>query len=237
MARLRNSDARSLQIILGLGTLGLFLSLYLVREHYSGGEGKSACDFAEHISCTAVLSSEWAELFSIPIAVLGVTWNLVLILLCVMAYQVGSEVKAEEKEGKYTSMKSYIWISAILVWVAAGIGFVVYLLVAELILGAICPLCTIIHIFTIVEFYFSWKLFNNQTASASISIDDVIDTFKYWILVIALLHIVILIFFNLPTPEITTLEENEELAKCLSENKVFMFGSPKCSHCIRYFIF
>jgi len=76
--------------------------------------------------------------------------------------------------------------------------------------------------------YFAYGLYNRQTAAP---LDLVLRTLQNWIIVIALVHIVILIAFNLPKEE--KMDENDlvSFAKCLSHNRVEMFGSPHCSHC------
>jgi hypothetical protein len=48
---------------------------------------------------------------------------------------------------------------AMLAWCVAGAGFIVYLLVAEIILGAICPMCTAVHVLVAFLFYASLRLY------------------------------------------------------------------------------
>ena len=239
MAKNRNySDSQSLKIILILGILGLLLSIYLIFEHYSSGENrKSACDLAERISCTAVLTSEYAQLFSVPIAFFGVTWNLFLIFFSLKIIQENiTIIDLDSEKEKSSRLILYMWISALLLWIIGGIIFVFYLVAAELILGAICPLCTIIHIFTFIEFYYSWKLFNGLKYKPLISIDNLINTFRYWFIVIAVVHLLLFVFFNLPKNVEYSPEAVDKIASCLTENKIYMFGSSQCSHCIEYVI-
>ena len=44
-----------------------------------------------------------------------------------------------------------------LVWNCVGLVFVVYLVVAEYLLGAICPLCTAVHVLTCAQSYLSYR--------------------------------------------------------------------------------
>lgn len=96
-----------------------------------------ACDLNSVISCSAVLDSPFAKIFGVPVAALGVSWYLILVS---MAYLLVSSSPVVPE-----------LVLLALAWCATGCVFVVYLLLVELHLGAVCPVCTVIHLLTIVH--------------------------------------------------------------------------------------
>lgn len=218
-----------------LGIVSTIFSCFLIYEHYNTKEDENAiCDINSKISCTAILSSEWSTLFSVPLAFLGITWNLFHLLFC---FQLLNNM-----ETKYNS----VWITASFYWSSLGVIFVLYLLLGEFMLGAICPLCTVVHIATIAIFYNSFQI--SKEIKSKPTLPFIISSLKQWIITIVFVHIVILVFFNLPQRSISSYYSSSsstttvsldsssnahivDLAKCLTEKSVFMYGSPQCSHC------
>src|SRR3990167_984979 len=101
---------KALNAILVLGVLGLFLSLYLIKNHYTGIEKGSACDFSEAVSCSLVNTSVYSELFNVPVAVFGALWCVILLLLT---------QKAKKKDGAVATL--------LLEWNVLGFLFVLYM--------------------------------------------------------------------------------------------------------------
>ena len=119
-----------------LSVLGLADSAYQTYTHYSGA-GLLGCS-ATGDPCVLVQHSAEAYVFGIPVALLGVAFYLVMVALC----------------------SPWAWRSAVpavgrlrLACAAAGMGFVLYLIYAELVeLGRICPYCTSVHIIMFLIF-------------------------------------------------------------------------------------
>jgi uncharacterized membrane protein len=119
-----------------LSVLGLADSAYQTYTHYSG-TGLLGCSAAGD-PCVLVQHSAEAYVFGIPVAMLGVTFYVVMVALC----------------------SPWAWRSAVpavgrlrLACVTAGMGFVLYLIYAELVeIGRICPYCTSVHIITFLLF-------------------------------------------------------------------------------------
>lgn len=135
---------------------GVGLSTYMVLDKYRAS-GRSSCDLSERISCSVINNSAFASLLGIPIAVYGVVWFLVLGFLAHRLHRLHSasspssllttKPAAVISNVGPTSMSEAAALAAALAgWCLAGTGFVGYLLVAELVLGAICPLCTLVHV-------------------------------------------------------------------------------------------
>ena len=119
-----------------LSVLGLADSAYQVYTHYSGA-GLLGCSTTGD-PCVLVQHSPESYVFGIPVAVLGVAFYAFMVAIC----------------------SPWAWRSAMpairqvrLASVAIGIGFVLYLMYAELIeIGRICPYCTSVHIITFILF-------------------------------------------------------------------------------------
>jgi uncharacterized membrane protein len=121
---------------LALSALGLVDSAYQTYTHYSG-TGLLGCA-ANGDPCVVVQHSPESYVFGIPVAVLGVAFYLFMVAIC----------------------SPWAWWSARpairrvrLASAVIGIGFVLYLIYAEIIeIGRICPYCTSVHIITFLLF-------------------------------------------------------------------------------------
>jgi len=181
-----------------LGFIGFLISLYLVKEHYR--EGPSVCDMSELFSCSEVNRSPFSELLGVPVAIFGAIW---CIVLCFGAWK----VLIGEKVNYY--------LTGILLWAILGILFIVYMVIAEIILGAICIFCTIVHILTLAIFHRSYQLFKDLKATPSL--DSFIFNMRYLIFTVFLLCITPVFVINAihqPDPQIVG-----DLATCLTSKK------------------
>jgi len=104
------------------------------------------------------------------------------------------------------------------------------------VIGAICPFCTVVHIICFIEGYLAWRLYKQQKV-----FPNLVELLTYfftketiWVLVIAGLHLVPLIFYNLPDSEPLPDPRNRDaFSRCLTENGVSMFGADDCTWCNR----
>ncbi len=129
---------RALPIIaIVLAVAGLAVSAYLTYEHFTMAT-TLACPEGRTLNCQTVTSSEQSKLFGIPVAVLGV------------AYFVG--MLAVVAPPAWHSPRRLL-TAARLAGGLGGVGFVLYLVYAELfIIDAICLWCTVVHVLTVVLF-------------------------------------------------------------------------------------
>jgi uncharacterized membrane protein len=118
---------------LGLCIAGLVISAYLTYEHYSEST-TLACPGTGTIDCAKVTSSTYADVLGVPVAVLGLLYFVGMTALCLpAAWRPGRPLLARAR----------------LAGVTAGVGFVVYLVWAELFrIDAICLWCTAVHVVT-----------------------------------------------------------------------------------------
>jgi len=120
-----------------LALAGLGVSIYLTIAHYTESH-LLGCSESGLVNCTKVTTSPQSYVFGIPVAVLGLAFYIAAVGL----------------------MSPWAWRSARreihlirLASVVVGIGFVLYLLYAELfIIGSICLYCTSVHAITFVLF-------------------------------------------------------------------------------------
>lgn len=143
------------------------------------------CDLNSVVSCSRVLDSPFAQIFGVPIAALGVSWYLVLVWASYLLLT-SSPISPE-------------LVVLVLAWCAAGCVFVVYLLLVELYLGAICPLCTMIHILTFTHTTFAVRVLRRLLAEKThLRLSDLVHAAvaasKPWLLRIAVLFVLPIIY-------------------------------------------
>lgn len=122
---------------LALGVVGLGIAAYLTVEHFTAST-TLACPATTHINCAKVTSSDYSKVFGIPVAVAGLAYFAVLLpLLLPVAWRLAA-----------------VWVRVVrLAAVTAGLGFVLYLVWAELYrIDAICLWCTAVHVTTFLLF-------------------------------------------------------------------------------------
>lgn len=122
---------------LALSIAGVAVAAYLTYEHFTAGS-TLACPDTGVVNCLKVTSSEYSEVFGIPVALLGLGFFVAMTVLCL----------------------PQVWRSASpwpgrvrLAAVVVGVLFVFYLVWAELFqIDAICLWCTVVHALTLVLF-------------------------------------------------------------------------------------
>lgn len=123
-------------------------------QHFApAGEpgAKSFCDFSDVFSCSDILNSKWAYLLGVPVALLGLSWNLIVSKLALHLHSLAMQVNDSRTRRRVDAEFQFV-SDALFLWLIAGLGFVLYLLGVELYVGKICPLCTVIHVLTITSF-------------------------------------------------------------------------------------
>jgi uncharacterized membrane protein len=120
-----------------LALAGLGVSVYLTVAHYTESS-LAGCSEKGLVDCAKVTTSPQSVVFGIPVAVLGLAFYVfVVAIMSPWAW------RAARREIHLLRIASLV----------AGIGFVLYLLYAELfIIGSICLYCTSVHVITFVLF-------------------------------------------------------------------------------------
>src|SRR5580698_7798970 len=121
-----------------LALAGLGVSTYLTIAHFTESTLAGCAETAGLVDCTKVTTSAQSYAFGIPVAVLGMAFYVfAVVIMSPWAWQ------ARRREIHLARIASLV----------VGIGFVLYLLYAELfIIGNICLYCTSVHVITFVLF-------------------------------------------------------------------------------------
>ncbi len=120
----RELGKRLSQARIALAIIGLLASIYL--SYSAAFDVPVACPTVGILNCGSVLSSVYANTFGIPNGYLGVLFFLGVFVLIYL-----------KKPAPLAALN------------AIGIGFVLYFIRAEYVLGSICIYCTLVHICTI----------------------------------------------------------------------------------------
>ena len=120
-----------------LALAGLGVSIYLTIAHFTEST-LAGCSESGLVNCTKVTTSAQSYVFGIPVAVLGLAF-----FVFAVAIMSPWAWRAARREIHLLRMASLV----------VGIGFVLYLIYAELfIIGSICLYCTSVHAITFVLF-------------------------------------------------------------------------------------
>jgi uncharacterized membrane protein len=116
---------------------GLGIAGYLTYEHFTGSSSL-VCSDKGIVNCLAVTTSSYAMVTGVPVAVLGLIFFAVTLVLQLPVVW---------------KWPNPIIRKARLAWAVVGLGTVIYLLYAELFeINAICLWCTAVHVLTLVVF-------------------------------------------------------------------------------------
>jgi uncharacterized membrane protein len=159
-------------VTLALAIGGLAVSSYLTYTHFSDSK-ILGCAESGRINCLKVTTSEQSYVFGIPVAVLGLAFYAFLVpVMTPYAWRLNPFSGLGSRAG-WTR-----WVAENLGIIRAaslfvGVGFVLYLLYAELyMIDAICLYCTSVHIITFLLFVLTacaaavWGLRPRQEADA-----------------------------------------------------------------------
>jgi uncharacterized membrane protein len=117
--------------------LGLGVAGYLTYEHFTSSS-TLACSDDSVVNCLKVTTSSYSSVAGVPVAVLGLVFFAVMLVL-----QLPPMWRCPEPAVRIGR----------LAWSVVGLGTVLYLLYAELFsIDAICLWCTAVHVLTLLLF-------------------------------------------------------------------------------------
>ncbi len=194
-------------IILTLITLGFLISLHLVQTHSNPAKEGEICDINGIVSCTVVNTSKYAQIFHVPVALLGAIWFIIAFLLA------------------YNIHKKHLQ-TILFIWTIVGLISIIYFIIAEIILQAICLYCTSVHLIILILFIIMLLMYRKQPVK--IPAKELFNLAKPWLITILILALIPLLYLNLkPIPYYN------DFAQCLTEKDVKFYGAFWCSHCAR----
>jgi uncharacterized membrane protein len=122
---------------IALSVAGLAVSIYLTVEHYTAST-TLACPDTGVVNCQKVTSSPQSAVFGLPVVWLG---------LAFFAAMLVANLPALWRSHRPVVRQGRVALGL------AGVGFVIYLIYAELfLLDAICLWCTAVHVLTVALF-------------------------------------------------------------------------------------
>jgi uncharacterized membrane protein len=206
----------ALNVTLGCTLVSIVLSLYMTLTHYVAGELPSWCTWGSYFSCSDLLRSDWALLLGTPIALLGLAWNVVLLGLATSA-------RDELLSSKPTALLR-AQLSAVRLWLFAGVVFVVYLVAVEAHVGKICLLCTGVHVATLLSAYCVWP-HADWTSVGQLPVTTAA--------LVALLMLAPVVVCNVSLSATATAAgaPPRSLIDCLEAKKVEIIGHAQCAVC------
>lgn len=213
--------------LMGLSTLGLATSTWLVAHHYGRVGSGALCELGSSLSCAEVLGSDWAILLGVPVAVHGCVYFLLALTAAVLGFVYDHTDFRISRDILLANVGCH----------AVGMLSVFYFLFAEWMLGAICPLCTVVHIAVLLSLlqalYMKRQSDFKNFWSFSVFKDFVTLRLNFVLGAVAFALLPILLF-HLPGfhPSYDP-SRVESLANCLQERGATMFGAAGCSHCIQ----
>jgi uncharacterized membrane protein/glutaredoxin len=207
---MKSTTKTILKVLMVFGIIGLLLSLYLVENHYSSSEKSSSCDLSETVSCSLVNSSKYAQFFHTPVALLGVLWFFLFLILIKKAF------------------KQDVFISLIHYWAVFGFLSILYFIWAEIQLKAICPFCTAVH--TLILFSVILTFFIHRKQEQKPTAKESWKAARPWVFFVIVITLLFILFFNYYLPP---KQQQEQTARCLTEKGVKFYGAYWCSHCAK----
>ncbi|MBI5398826.1 vitamin K epoxide reductase family protein [Candidatus Woesearchaeota archaeon] len=132
--------ARNLRVILFLSIIGMITATYLTYNHFKS-DAESFCSISQTINCDIVNKSTYAELFGIPVAILGFLAYLALAVCCLLLLKCAELEKLHRKLGS----RHIHWM--IFFIALSGFGFSTWLSYVEWkIIMTWCPLCVLSYL-------------------------------------------------------------------------------------------
>jgi uncharacterized membrane protein len=130
-----------------LAVAGLGVSAYLTYAHYNEA-ALLGCSESGLVNCQKVTTSAQSFVFGIPVAVLGLAFYAFAVpVMSPWAWRLGRRDNGVARWA--TENLAAIRLASIFI----GVGFVLYLLYAELfMIGSICLYCTSVHVITFILF-------------------------------------------------------------------------------------
>jgi len=188
------------------------------------GKEFAFCEMGSMISCSSVLKSEYASMFGVPLALFGVIYFLLTLSFSIFLAG-GREDDKEVSVG--------FWLLCFI-----GLGSVFYFLYAEYMVGAICSLCTVVHILVVLMLPLGVKIANIRAPTWKLRPGAVLrlawDLNLWVVFAVLLIGTPILVSF-LFAPRDFAVKYTEaslaEFGKCLKMKRVEVFVTEGCGYC------
>ncbi len=200
---------------------GLGVALHLFVSHLTGLI-PSICEAGEHVSCNKVLASPYARVFNTPVSVLGVGYF--IIALGFALFLAGPRHDDEEVA------------VAFFLYVVIGVASCVWFIYAEWLIGALCPLCTLVHVVCFALLPLAWMLYRLVAPSFSfrpMALVQLVISMHMWALFALLVIGTPIVWVNVMAIQQPRYEaaDLEQLGRCLNAAGVMLYSKGGCPYC------
>ena len=131
------------------GLLSILDHGYLLFEHYTFRFGQassqSLCNINEFFNCAAVSASRYSEFLGVPMALWGISGNIVLLLL-VLWYPL------VESENRPSLRFNILLVAGLIATTSVVMGFI-----STVFIGRLCPFCIAAYFLSFALFFCLWK--------------------------------------------------------------------------------
>jgi uncharacterized membrane protein len=194
-------------VIRALALVGVGLMVYLAKLHFAHDVGSgSVCELGEGLSCEAVNTSIYSEVLGIPISFLGVLYFSLIFL--------GTYVKQTKK--LWAGMFLFTLFNLIPSFYLSGLEYFV--------IHSICIFCEASKVLMVIILLLYGKVLMDKKAFP--------DGGKIFMIVVVGI-VAALITWQLQIRAGRADYDLTELAQCMTENGVVMYGSFTCTSCAR----
>lgn len=148
---MRDHVKRAIVVTL-LGVIGLAISLWtevLHRELTTNATYTSFCNVNATINCDRVLSSRWAEVAGVSVALLAALYYVVVVALAVALAAHGQAVRRRQL-GNLLLLQAF-----------GGFSFSVYMAgIAIGVIGTVCLMCSALYVVSVLQLVAVWRLWS-----------------------------------------------------------------------------
>lgn len=224
------SVRRKLQFLVCLGGLGVLVSLYLLKMHIAPDSTSGICEINSIVSCQAVNTSAYSEMFGVPVAWLGAYFFPALReapLSCLPDLGVIWFTGVIWLSAKLLQCHNNEVLGGLMVWSLGGVGTVLYLVYAEVQLGAICPACTVVQACALLTAVICYTM--RRMLSPTTTIWKIAQALRGFIFFMGAVAALSWFFFNVRPP--TQMEATASFTQCLAAKGITVYWLEGCSHC------
>jgi uncharacterized membrane protein/glutaredoxin len=203
-----------------LQVVGLLLSIQLFANHFSSAP--AVCEMGKYVSCAAVQNSPWAFVLGVPLAFHGIVFFVLGLGLAL--YLAGPREDDAEVAAAFA------------VYQAIGLLSVAYFVVGEIALGALCPLCTAVHVAVVASLFVALRISRLRSplfAPSPAALARLAWAMRTWLLVAVLLvgtPTVALHVMRAPD-RVYSDAQLQDFGRCLAKQRMTLYTKADCPYC------
>jgi protein-disulfide isomerase/uncharacterized membrane protein len=147
---------KKINLLLATIAISFAVFVYLSVHHYSlktGLGGSSLCSISSKVNCDAAASSNFSEIFNVPVAVLGATFQFVLFCF-VLGYKL-----------RWIEASVYLRNTLRFLFGFSALVSIVMALISVTLVKVVCPFCIATYVFSFTSLYLGWSIIESTKDS------------------------------------------------------------------------